>query len=228
MGVEGFRVGRRARPRPARPESAGGLAGRRIVVLALRARDAAPPGVGFALADRRLRSPQPRESGEVGRLRVGRRPPPTASGRGSRKPASWRLISLNEHSGAPRVGSGRSPRCSASTSSSALSGVDVVEELVVDGDDRREVAGRQALGVLEGDGAVLGGLVVVRRRAARDSRAKTSSPPRIWQDRLVQTRPGTRRSGAACTSCRRSRPRRPRPWSARAPRRRRRCPAGVT
>src|SRR6185437_6756985 len=35
--------------------------------------------------------------------------PSTASGRSSTNPASCRLISLKEHSGAPRVGSGRRP-----------------------------------------------------------------------------------------------------------------------
>jgi hypothetical protein len=45
--------------------------------------------------------------------------PSTAPGRSSMNPASCRLISLKEHSGAPRLGSGRRPARSSSTSSVA-------------------------------------------------------------------------------------------------------------
>ena len=50
-------------------------------------------------------------------------PASTAPGRSSMNPASCRLISLNVHSGAPRVGIGRRPVRSSSTSAVADSGV---------------------------------------------------------------------------------------------------------
>jgi hypothetical protein len=46
-------------------------------------------------------------------------PASSAPGRSSRNPASCLLISLNVHSGAPRVGIGCRPACSSPTSSSA-------------------------------------------------------------------------------------------------------------
>ena len=70
-------------------------------------------------------------------------------------------------SGAPRVGAGFSPRRSAGDQLAGALDVLLVVELVVDGDDRRVVAGRQALGVLEGDRAVGGGLVVADAEVAR-------------------------------------------------------------
>ncbi len=83
-----------------------------------------------------------------------------ASAASSKKPAICRSICRKVHSGAPRVGAGRSPARSWSTSSVADSTRLVVEELVVDGDHRCVVAGGKALGVFEGDRAVGCRLVV--------------------------------------------------------------------
>ena len=84
----------------------------------------------------------------------------TAPGRSSGKPARIRAVSLKVHSGAPRVGStGRARAQVVDEALGARRGL-VVEELPVDHHDRREVAGRVALDVLQGDLAVVGGLAV--------------------------------------------------------------------
>ena len=105
----------------------------------------------------------------------------------------------------PRVELTSLPARRSSTSWVGRLGRHVVHELPVDHHHRRVVAGRVALDVLEGDLAVLGGLVVadveVVLEPLEDQRRRPSPRTACW----CRRRRGSRRPGGACTSCRTSR-----------------------
>ena len=83
-----------------------------------------------------------------------------SSARSSGKPASTRSASRQVTSRGPRVECTSAPERRSSTSCDGRLGGHVVHELPVDRHHRRVVAGGVALDVLEGDLAVVGGLVV--------------------------------------------------------------------
>ena len=107
----------------------------------------------------RCRAARPAGCRAASARRPARRRPRPRARRRSRPAAATSPCSV--HSRAPRLGIGRSPARSCSTRlDRRLRRGLVVEELVVDRHHRAVVAGRQALGVLERDRAVGGGLVV--------------------------------------------------------------------
>ena len=159
---------------------------------------------------------QPQPDAASGRARRARRPRPrAASSPYWEKPASCRGDPLEV---GQRGAAGGQRLLAAAQGRDQLAGavdVLVVVELVVDGDHRRVVAGGQALGVLEGDRAVGGRLVVADAEVAADSASvdplaaeHAAQRVRADADQVLAGR------ACACTSCRTSRPRRPRPWSA--------------
>ena len=134
-----------------------------------------------------------------------------SSARPSGKPASTRSASRQVQMRGPAGGADLLAGAQVVDQLGRRGGVHVVHELPVDHHHRGVVAGGVALDVLEGDLAVLGGLVVadveVVLEPLEDQRRRPSPRRACW----CRRRRGSRRPGGACTSCRRSRPRRPRP-----------------